>query len=161
MKNIYLFLAAVFFTLIVPGLEAQGSPSISLTVTLVGDSPKIGSEIRLRVTLTNVTQHQITVAAGWAEQLYKVDLREDSGKPVPKKQYYKFGSFSKVELPPGGSQQDDLELRHMYELTHSGTYLVQVTRKPWNEPGAGTENAKSNVLVLNVAPKETAADSKP
>jgi hypothetical protein len=148
-KNICLFLATAFLGVIVPALNAQGSSPISLKIALVGDSPKIGSEIPLRVTLTNVTQHQITLAAGW------------TGQPVPKKEYFKFGSFSNVDVAPGGSRKDDLELNHMYQLTRPGTYVVQVTRKSGHEPGLGTENAKSNVLILNIETKEAAADSKP
>jgi hypothetical protein len=92
--------ATVFLAVIVPALNAQGASPISLKIALMGDSPKIGSEIRLRVTLTNVTQHQITVASGWTEPLYKIDLRDDSGKPVAKKEYYQFGSLSNVDIAP-------------------------------------------------------------
>jgi hypothetical protein len=145
----------------VPALNAQGSSPISLKIALIGNNSTIGSEIRLRVTLTNVTQHQITLAAVWTEQLYKIDFRDDSGKPVPKKEYFTFGSFSNVDIAPGGSRQDDLELSHMYQLNRPGTYVIQVTRKSGHEPGLGTEKAKSNVLVLNLATKEAAADSKP
>jgi hypothetical protein len=49
----------------------------------------------------------------------------------------------------------------MYQLTRSGRYVVQVTRKSGYEPGLGTKSAKSNVLALNIAIKETAPDSKP
>jgi hypothetical protein len=158
-KETCLALATIFLTVTVPALNAQGSSPISLKIALVGESPKVGSEIRLRVTLTNVTQHQITVAAGWTEQLYKVDLRDNSGKPVPKKEYYEFGSFSNVDVAPSGTREDDLELSHMYQLTRPGTYVVQVTRKSGHEPGLGTENAKSNVLVLNIAPKDVTTDN--
>jgi hypothetical protein len=44
--------ATVFLAVIVPALNAQGASPISLKIALMGDSPKIGSEIRLRVTLT-------------------------------------------------------------------------------------------------------------
>ena len=160
MRNTYLFLPAIFLALTAPGLGAPNSPAISLKLALLEDSPKVGSEIRLRVTLTNVTQHPITIAAGWAEQLYRVDLRDDSGKPVAKKQYFKFGSLWNIDIQPGATQQDNLELSHMYILTRSGTYVVQVSRKSGHEPGVGTEDAKSNVLIINIEPKETTDNAK-
>jgi hypothetical protein len=158
-KNICLVLATVFLAAIVPALNAQGSSPISLKIALVGDSPKIGSEILLRVTLTNVTQHKITLASGWPEQQYKVDLRDDSGKPVPTREYYQFGTLSYVDSAPGGSREDDLELSHMYQLTRPGTYVVQVTRKSAHEPGVRTENSKSNELVINIAPRNATTNN--
>jgi len=43
----------------------------------------------------------------------------------------------------------------MYDLSQAGIYTVQVSRNSHFEPGAGTENVKSNVLLVKIQPKET------
>lgn len=147
-----LSLVLVLLAVSAPLLGADGSSPISLKIALVGDTARIGSEIRVRVTLTNVTQQQISVAAGPAELLYKVELRDSSGKQVPKRQYYRFGSIAAENVAARGTQTADLVLSHIFELNRPGTHVVLVSRQSRHEPGVGTENAKSNILVLNVEP---------
>jgi hypothetical protein len=163
MKSKGLSLVLALLAVSVPLLGADGSSPISLKIALVGyrEGRLRNTGIRVRVTLTNVTQQQITVAAGGAEQLYKIELRDSSGKPVPKRQYYRFGSIAAENVAAGGTQTSDLVLSHIFELNRPGMYVVVVSRQSRHEPGLGTENAKSNLLVLNIQPKDGATRSAP
>jgi hypothetical protein len=101
--SIVSLLAAVSYV-----FAADSQCPISLKIALVGDTPKIGSEIRIRVTLTNISQEQIRVASGSNEMIYRVDLLDSAGKSVPKTKSYRFGTILAADVPPGEGKQDDI-----------------------------------------------------
>src|SRR5579872_4262819 len=125
-KHLLLILSLVWTATYVFAVDSQCP--ISLKIALVGNAPKLGSEIRIRVTLTNISPEQIKVAAGTNETIYRVDLLDAAGKPVPKTKSYKFGTILAADIPSGGDRQDDIVLTRIYDITKAGTYLVQVSR---------------------------------
>lgn len=130
---------------------AKTPSPVSLTLTVETNPVKAGSRVKVTVAVKNETQEPIVIAGGTPEEIYKVDVRDSMGKPVPERErLHILVSLHEVKLAPGESHQDEILLSHMYDLSKPGTYVVVVGRNSRYEPESGTENVRSNVLVINV-----------
>ena len=112
MKNRCLTFVASFLLAAVHAYGADIS-AVSLKIALVGDSARVGSEVRIRVTKKNLSQEPITIAVAASDVLYKVVFLDPSGKAVPKNQYFKTSSVSATTIPPDGERNDDLVLSNV------------------------------------------------
>jgi hypothetical protein len=123
---------------------------------------KAGSEVRVKVTITNSSDHEIRFARGFGNEEFdfEIEVRDEKGKPPPLTESYRklneqptsrWGSYSTYVLEPGKSFENELAVTKLYILTQPGKYTVSVTRgqRPmWETMGKG--GVKSNIVSLTV-----------
>lgn len=146
-------------------LQAQASTGpISVTVQPPAGPVKAGSELRVKVTTTNTSDHEIRFARGFGEQEFDFDIevRDEKGQTPPLTETYRqlkehpssrWGSYSTYVLEPGKSFDDDLVVTKLYKITQPGKYNISVTRgqRPmWQTLGKG--GATSNSVTVTVTP---------
>jgi len=130
--------------------NAKTPAPISLKLATDTNPVKVGTEVKVTITVKNEGQEAIMIADGTSEHIYKVDVRDNLGNPVPEKKHLRIFSIGGMTLYPGRSHTDEIVLSNMYDLSRPGTYFVMVGRNPKVEPESGTENLRSNLLVINV-----------
>ncbi len=124
---------------------------------------KSGSEVRLRVTVTNTSDHDILFVRSPGivpdeEMNYQIEIRDTHGQEPPitpffrelKARNYGWGSYLSYTLEPGKSFEDDLVITRLYTLK-PGEYAIRVARgiRPiWQNLKQDT--VKSNTTTLTV-----------
>ena len=126
--------ATIFLVMVARAIATTPAAPISLEIAIPSTGVKVGSEIRVTVTVTNVTAEPIDIAVGTAELMYKIELRDVSGNSVPQRKYIRTLTLGPLKLGPGESHHDELVLSRIYDLSHPGTYVVQVRRQSRWEP---------------------------
>jgi hypothetical protein len=125
-----------------PLLAAQAkaaNPRFSLTITTPNETVVAGSELRVKVVLTNASDETISVEKAPGNALghfyYDVDVRDsrdevapdtDDGKKIRKKQFTILTEV-KFAVPPGQSVEDAVLVTRLYRL-RPGKYTVQFQR---------------------------------
>jgi hypothetical protein len=134
----------------------------SVTLQPPTGSVKAGSEVRVKVTTTNTSDHEIRFARGFGEEEFdfEVEVRDAQGNTPPLTESYRdlkehptlrWGSYSTYVLEPSKSFEDGLMVTKLYVLTRPGKYTISVTRgqRPmWETMGKG--GVKSNIVSLTV-----------
>jgi hypothetical protein len=138
------------------------NPPFSLTLHAPTGSLRIGSEIHLTVTVTNISDHEFNfgVAPSTVPDMtmsYSIEIRDAKGyqpSPTPLlrdlREHPKppSGSIFGYAIAPGKSYDEKLEITRLYVLT-PGRYTMQVagSQKPWPDPA---DAVKSNVITINL-----------
>jgi hypothetical protein len=133
---------------------AKSPAPISLNIATDVNPVRVGEEVKITAMVRNETQEPIVIADGQTDGIYKVEMRDSLGSPVPERNRYRFYSIGGMKLDPGQSHKDEIVLSHMYDLSRPGRYFVVVGRNSRIEPESGTEGVRSNVLVINVTQAE-------
>jgi hypothetical protein len=146
-------------------LQASSSaPSFSVTLQAPTAAVKAGSEVRIRVTTTNNSDHEIRFAKGFGEEEFdfEIEVRDEKGQTPPLTEAYselkehptsRCGSYSTYVLEPGKSFDTDLVVTKLYKITQPGKYTISVTRgqRPmWQTLGKG--GVRSNSVTVSVIP---------
>jgi hypothetical protein len=142
--------------------QSGGAP-FSLTLSAATTSIRQGGELRVKVTMKNMTSHNIgfVVPRGddTAEDSYEIEVLDEKGKPAPdtafsrdRKEPGRFEAGSDVidTLKPGGELKDEAVITKLYDLTMAGKYVVQFSRRVEAEQGGGM--VKSNAITITVVP---------
>jgi hypothetical protein len=129
---------------------------------------KTGTEVRLDITVTNVSDQPISVyhVSGEAKAVNKIEVRDASGNALPRidgrtmlihgKSHYlpkQWLSRKGVVLKPGETLEDFSILSKIFDLTKPGRYAVVATqriRKGESEPIPGWIETTSNALYITV-----------
>src|SRR6185437_6538045 len=141
--------------------DKKRRPSFSLRIrTAKGkNSFPVGAELRISITLKNVSRSQIFFeAAPSVPQLsgFLPDVRDSRGQPVRltyqgKKYFYgPYVTASDVLFPiePGKTVTQEMELDKLFDLSHPDQYKIRVVRSD-----TGTKTVvKSNLLKFKVTP---------
>jgi hypothetical protein len=162
---------AIAYVLVCLGaFQASGSaPPFSLTLHSPSEPVKAGEEVRLKVTITNNSDHEILLvrAPGIVpeeEMNYEIDIRDEHGQQPPitsffrelKQKNYGWGSYLSYTLEPHKTTEDDLVITKLYTLSPA-EYTIRVTRgiRPmWQLLDKDREKVgvKSNTVTLTVTP---------
>jgi len=151
----------VLFT-IVPYLVATTFPQtanqlLSLSISVPEQTVRIGSEVKVKTNLTNITDHVLNFYDANRDCDYPVEVLDDKRNSAPETVYKRQlrcnqglsdGKIENVTLKPHESRQDEIVVTRFYDLTRPGRYFVQVLRKIPKELGQGT--VKSNILTITV-----------
>jgi hypothetical protein len=147
-----------------PGQAAR--QPFSLTVTTPQSIITAGAELRVQVTLKNITDHDIFVSRDFAretaERNYVIDVRDESGQIAPDTAYnrkrkdpgdakhpnVRYGSHMLETLKPGEELNDDAVVTKLYDITLPGKYSLQVSRQSSDAPGGNI--VKSNKIGITV-----------
>jgi len=136
-------------------------PQVSVTISSPNVATKIGSPILVKVTITNISDHDMIVPALPLEDLrsqFRIEVRDSQGNEVslrkplhpstmpPKPEDLPMGGQRGIFLPPGGSSVFDVDLLQIFNLNQPGNYTVQA--KHFNGPDKSW--VKSNTISLTV-----------
>jgi hypothetical protein len=153
--------------LVVTGVVLASSDSreqFSVALQAPSGPVKTGSEVRVRATTTNTSDHEIRFARGFGEQEFdlEIDVRDEKGQTPPLTEAYRqlkehpssrWGSYSTYVLEPDKSFEDELVVTKLYVLTRPGKYTISVTRgqRPLLQT-LGKSGVKSNSITVTVIP---------
>jgi hypothetical protein len=147
---------------ILPYLFGTSPPQVanqplSLAISAPEHVVKVGSELKIRTTLTNVTNHVITLRDRIRACDYPVQVRDESGNLAPQTDYQRSlkcnARFTEsrnilVFVRPGQSREDEIIINQLFELNSPGNYSVQVSRRISKE--LGPEPINSNIITITV-----------
>jgi hypothetical protein len=148
---VFLFIATFTTTSQEFSLKLQG-PSTAATRN---------SEVHVKTTITNTSNHEIRFAVGFGnhEFDYDVEVADADGRVPPLTPAFRhlkenpsswWGSYATRVLKPGESFDEDLVVTHLYKL-EPGEYTVQVARGIRGHVDSSSERIKSNVIQLTVS----------
>jgi hypothetical protein len=133
---------------------------------------KNGAEVRLEVTVTNTSDHNVRFARSPGivpeEELnYFLEIRDAKGGEVALTQFFAnlraypqstWGSFTSRDLAPREWFEDDLVITKLYDLTQPGAYTITASRplaESWKPLAAiwgqgGEHVVKSNTITIRI-----------
>jgi len=145
-----------------PALAA--SEPFSVTLHAPNSPVKSGSELRLRVTVTNTSDHNVLFVRSpgivpHEEMNYQIEIRDERGKTPPitafsrelNEKHHGWGSYLSYALEPGKSLEEDLVITQLYALREPGKYTIKLARgkRPvWQDLKQDT--VKSNTITVTV-----------
>jgi hypothetical protein len=155
---------------LVAGISTTSAPQLlSLTIAAPKQPVKVGTEVRLRVTVRNTSHRTIRlVSLADSSYEYEIMVRDARGHvPPPSVRLrnrdkllprYSGSTFAR-DLQPGASYVDQIAITELYDLTKPGKYTVSVARQLNSNEAAilGTppgklskSTATSNSVSVNV-----------
>jgi len=163
--------AIVVFALCAVTIPAFGQATFSLTISTPHDVVKAGSEVRVKITLTNTSNHDIGVGverqvSSYGEKHYEVEVQNEKGVRAPLTRHghimrgevpdppgdlaeqLELGSDLILDVKPGDVAYDVIIANKMYDLSQPGKYSIQVHRF---DPESQTE-VLSNTITVTVTP---------
>jgi hypothetical protein len=144
---------------------AQSEAPFAITISPSSDgisagtgSVKIGAEVRAIVTLTNLSDRDMTFQFTSPVCDYAVEVRDSAGELAPDTELRRAAdcakrvtgrNFSKL-VKPNESAKDGIDVSRISDMSRPGEYSVQVMRKAPKEFGDVT--VKSNTIKITVTP---------
>jgi hypothetical protein len=150
------------------GPRSDGGPAFSLTLHGPSGPVKAGSDILLRVTITNLTDHDLNFVTepgpAFDQPLsYDISLRDENGRQAPptallrslREQSTQKGwrSNSGYALAPGKSHEEELAITKFYDLLTPGKYTIQVSRRQIPNRSQG-DSVNSNIITITITEPE-------
>ena len=159
-------LTAIVFVGLSSGSIAGAPPELLVVSVSAPAVTKVGSEIRLKISLANVSNQRISVLQARGTGIHgeannEIVVRDENGKLLPSllddlaKKSNEYGiSIEVIDahpifIEPGTPLQEEVILSQLFDLSRPGTYSVTVTR-PLPER-LGSHILHSNVVMLTVA----------
>lgn len=151
---------------------AEDKPAISVHIACPQEEVKSGSQIKLIVVATNLSHDDVDVykaaVDGEAEDANAIEVRDESGKLMPRIDVRSFNTGGKIHtlpkkmrvnrvgvvLKPGEKLEDFAILSNLFDLSKPGRYTVTVQgERRSDDPNSGMTLIydKSNVLNITVA----------
>lgn len=129
-------LASVFAATL---LSADLKPALSVVISPLSQTVKSGADVRLNVTLTNTSGHELSFFDRNPACDYPIKIRDSSGNQPPEAAAQhqshcdaKFlltpGRNILITLKPGESSSEEITVSSYYDLRRADTYTVQVHR---------------------------------
>jgi len=147
------------------GLATAAEPEFSLTISVTHDSFKAGEEVKLKILLTNLTEHQIGLESlPGVEFEYSFDVLDSQSRKAPLTRYGRAlngtpdtgderhdcgdcSGFSQ-ELEPHEKITDEIAVSKIYDLTRAGKYTIQVSRP---QGDSSHTIVKSNTITVIIS----------
>jgi hypothetical protein len=143
----------------VPASAQPPQPPFSITIRAEKPDIKAGTEVFIKVRMKNVSDHEVDCTRvptnGW-DGAYQYDLRDIRGNLAERKllvpnhpEIKESSSIWPCILKPGESTNDDHIISRLYDMSHPGKYLIQVSRLI---SGGHKEDGvvKSNTITITV-----------
>lgn len=167
MKLLIAITACVLMAVPIQG-QAHSRANDEFSVTLRGPQKPIraGAELRLQVTITNISDHNVLFARTPGitpdETLsYQVEIQDSQGRAPKETPYLRnlnenpssfFGSFITITLGPGKSFDDVVVVTRLYAIATPGKYRIRVARGQQPLRFTPKHLVKSNEITVTVAP---------
>lgn len=176
MKITALMLVA-FSTVLVAQTNTE-SPKLSITITPVIAVVNLGSDVAIRITITNLSMDTITFPFrgihGTIPDGFQYDVRDENGEPVIKhgKRYVQLPNGNKLQLPsrlsgstmmngaiqisPEKSEEiaSNARISEIYPFDHLGKYTIQISRIL-----PGMPVVYSNTITVTVVAPDPASET--
>lgn len=167
--NIFVRVAFCFLVLtLVSSSHADSNAKnlFSLRIEAPSEPIKLGAELRLKVTVTNISGSGIrfgrTPGPLPDETLsYHIEVRDEHGQIPPLTTFSRDlnehrtaigGSYITYTLAPGKSFEDELVITQLYTLAKPGRYTIWVARAQGTFEKDGKAAVRSNEITITVAP---------
>jgi hypothetical protein len=166
-KNLRQFLAclAAFGFLTVPATSGPKQP-FSLAIAQPKQPVRAGTELRLRITVTNTNDKPISFITSPGPipddgLRYEVNVTDEQGHQAPASAYLRtrdsriptnYGSSFARTLRPGESFVDEVTVTAFYDLSRPGEYRIWVARRMPPRQALGTGRVRSNVVNVMIVP---------
>ena len=170
--NSWVLFSATFGTLGIAVAQnpepTQKQPVTTLNISTVQESVKVGSPVRIRVILKNISDHDIVVGREVGGMDCRIDVRDAHGKLVAdtKLGYFRNGHVANLDLSrispqdltgnayygtlrPGETSKWELDASKLYDIKQPGSYSIQVDRR---DPEDLSTFVKSNTITVKVTP---------
>jgi hypothetical protein len=157
------------FAAMICGAEVGATQQpFSLTISTPQSTVKAGTEVKVNITMMNITNHEIYYVApitGRETDLqsgFRTDVRDSQGKPAiettwglkvhgtdPHRRPFSGSVVSwPISLKPGQVFEKELTISKEYNLNEPGKYTIQVDRSDTQSDVV----IKSNVITVTVTP---------
>lgn len=120
-------------------VSADPKPPLSVVTSPLSQTVKRGADVRLNVTLTNTSEHELSFSDRNPFCDYPIKIRDSGGSQAPEtaaKQQSRcdgklqliLGRNILIILKPGESFSEEITVSFFYDLRRTGAYTVQVYR---------------------------------
>jgi hypothetical protein len=128
----------------------------TLTLEAEENPIKVGSEVKVDITLRNSSNHAIDVGLGWSEADYALDVRDSQNRILPETEFARklkghgyFYSDTIFTLQRGEAlPKEMLVISKFCDVSRPGKYTIQVSRAVPKELGGGT--VRSNTITITI-----------
>jgi hypothetical protein len=146
-----------------PAQGPNGKQPFTLAIRVDQLTFKIGSQIRLRITLTNTSGQDLPIGRAkgdaQAEEVgYRIEVLDEEGKNAPETKFQRVikgeedGIFVSspiaITIQSGKTYEDAMMVNKFYDLSQPGKYTIQVQRR---DPQSGIL-VMSNTITVTVTP---------
>lgn len=142
--------------------QNRSKAPLSVDITVPQDAVPIGSDIKIGVSITNMSSHLVsflrTPGGDHGELLMEIEVTDEQGNPVPGTKYGESlkehgidsleGSRITERLKPGESFKDYVVLNRLYDLSHPGKYTVYAKQRIPDHLGGGVVKSSPVTLTL-------------
>jgi hypothetical protein len=144
---------------VAPGENHAAKQPFTLVIRAQEPTVKAGSGVSINVHLTNTSNRDLDASANISDMTrvdpnYLFDVRDSSGKSVPRRVYQHpelaTGHAIFRTIKPGEDVTDVEDVSRLYDLTHPGKYVIQVSRRISDNEKDGV--VQSNAITITVAP---------
>ena len=133
--------AFVVCLLVVRLLSANPKPPLSIVVSPASQTVKGGTHVRLKVTITNTSSHELIFFDRNPICDYPINVRDADGNQPPETAAKQQSHCDRkpqlddarnilIRLKPGDSVDEEITVSVYYDVRRTGTYTVQVRRLP-------------------------------
>jgi hypothetical protein len=143
--------------LLAAGLAQSSSAPFSIMIAAAHTEMKSGSEVKVNVTVTNISNRDIGIKMTSPLCDYVVEVRDSAARLAPdteqKRAQYcgadrTTGRDFVAQLKPNESVRDSIPVSALSDMSQPGEYSVQVMRKTPKDMGGVV--VKSNTITINV-----------
>lgn len=141
---------------------AAQTPPLSLSISAAESVVKAGSDVRVDIAITNVSQHEITFlrtpGVGRGELDAELEVTDEHGNATQMTKYWESlkkygierveGSRISIVLKPGESFKTSVALNKLYDLNRAGNYTIYAKKRVPDYLGGGV--VESNVVTITV-----------
>ncbi len=138
------------------GIAQSVQPPFTLSLTAVSPSVRAGTDVWVKIQLTNKTQHDLSapvVDTNGVDTGYQYDVRVANGDLAAKvanaHPEIQIGSFKSRVVKPGASTGwEEVRVSKVYDMSRPGEYVIQVARPVSGKAEDGV--VKSNTITVTV-----------
>jgi len=132
-------------------------PMFSITISTPHDVIKAGTNVFVKVALTNTSKHQIRLnSSNGTQEMQDIVIRDDQGnsplskigRDIAAGRDWLVGSEHSFTIEPGKTVTERVGVPSTYDLSQPGKYTMQVQKR---DPYSKTV-VKSNTITLTVTP---------
>ena len=160
MRIVFAVFLIAAWTATAAGQDQVAGLPFALSISAEDAVVKPQADVYIKIQMTNTSKHDIDCSSSDNDMLgmdvkYHYDIRDSSGNPVPthpmKHPELATGQFRLCTLRPGKTASSNGNLvTKLYDLSHPGEYVIQVSRDVSANPLDGV--VKSNKITVTVAP---------
>ena len=147
-------LCFVAWTLVLLPLRSDAVLDAAFKMVIMSSTERVSrpSTVVVRVTVANISDHEIRLILSSPFCDYQMDVTDESGRPVTRtvKCERVMGMYKVIRIEPKGTFAEDLEISEYRDFSKPGKYSVQLARKIpiW----LGTGIVRSNKIMITVKP---------